>query len=602
MALGAAALLASAAVWACTVAVREPERHARGMYRVMQRDGIWWYVSPGGKPVFSLGVCCVGMGTSPEEYSDDRPSYSGGRHYATSREWARATASRLRHWGFSTIGGWSDYERFIEAGEVALPISPVLHAGSTAGIPWLDLWDPAVLARVDETARLGIAAVSDKAPILGYYADNELGWWNHVLVDMTLKMPPESAQRRRVLALLRRHYGGDWRRLLADFDPEGAESFEELDRRGTLYLRPGGGGARVERRILGLLAERYYRVTTAAIRKYAGKALVLGDRYQSFYYPEVVRAARRHVDVISTNLNAHWIDGTFAQYYLRTLHELSGKPVQIGEFYMCASQNRSGNPNSSAGFPVVETQAERAAGFRNTVSQAVGIPFVVGADWFQYYDEPPHGRGDGEDYNMGLVDIRDVPYEEITDAARSLDLHALHSQAHVAPRSANCVPRAAGDPLRDFTYLRALVSWDRVAGYIEPSTRHAVADLYACWRPEALYLGLHSMGFLEAAAYRAGEVPECDRSLWTIRFGSPSRTVHIRFGSGRTPVSSSADVRVVASEPTKDHIRSVVAVVLPASLFRVRELTAGMSITLDAALDTAGRCDHVRWRRTLVLD
>jgi hypothetical protein len=31
-------------------------------------------------------------------------------------------------------------------------------------------------------------------------------------------------------------------------------------------------------------------------------------------------------------------------------------------------------------------------------------PYVVGADWFQYYDEPTHGRADGENYNFGLVD------------------------------------------------------------------------------------------------------------------------------------------------------------------------------------------------------
>ncbi len=46
---------------------------------------------------------------------------------------------------------------------------------------------------------------------------------------------------------------------------------------------------------------------------------------------------------------------------------------------------------------------------------------VIGADWFQYYDEPKYGRNDGENYNMGLVDIYDQPYEEITLAAKILD-------------------------------------------------------------------------------------------------------------------------------------------------------------------------------------
>jgi hypothetical protein len=538
------------------------------------------------------------MGTAEEDYRPDRPSYSAARQYPSRAAWAHETARRLRRWGFTTIGGWSDYELFGAAFELDLPMAPVLHAGSTAGIPWLDMWDPAVVARVDEAAKVAIATVPRGAVVLGYYSDNELGWWNHVLVDMTLKMPSGSGQRARTVSMLKRHYGGSWARLLRDFDPEDAGSFDEFERQGTLFLRPGGNGARMERRILGILAERYYQITSAAIRKHGGGALVLGDRYQSFYYPEVARAARRYVDVISTNCNAHWVDGSFARYFLRTLHELTGRPVQMGEFYMCATENRSGNRNSSAGFPVVPTQLERAAGFRRTILQAAKLPYVVGADWFQYYDEPAHGREDGEDYNMGLVDIHDVPYEEITQVAAGLDLHALHARAAGEPLRHH-VPRGPGDPLADFTYHKAMLNWDRVSGYIEPSTKHAVADLYACWTPEGLYLGMHSMGLLENLAFRDNAVPECDRSLWTLRYGKPARTVEVRFGSGRPPAPNAPEVRVVSAE---DGVRNVVAAVLPASAFGAAALRPGMVLSLDVALDTAGRCDHVRWKTRLRLE
>ena len=58
------------------------------------------------------------------------------------------------------------------------------------------------------------------------------------------------------------------------------------------------------------------------------------------------------------------------------------------------------------------------------------LPYVVGADWFQYYDEPPHGRKlDGEDYNFGLVDIHDTPYKHVTDAFTALGLSELKSLA-----------------------------------------------------------------------------------------------------------------------------------------------------------------------------
>ncbi len=44
----------------------------------------------------------------------------------------------------------------------------------------------------------------------------------------------------------------------------------------------------------------------------------------------------------------------------------------------------------------------------------------VGAHWFEYVDEPLTGRSlDGENYNIGLVSVADVPYPELTTAMRS---------------------------------------------------------------------------------------------------------------------------------------------------------------------------------------
>ncbi len=144
------------------------------------------------------------------------------------------------------------------------------------------------------------------------------------------------------------------------------------------------------------------------------RALFLGDRYQSFYYPEVVEASARHVDVSSSNLNAQFADGTFLRSYLATLHALANRPIIVSEFYLAAKENRSGNLNSSSGFPIVTTQVERTAAAQRTLSGLARLPFVVGADWFQYSDEPTHGRDDGENYNFGLVDVSDRPYTELT--------------------------------------------------------------------------------------------------------------------------------------------------------------------------------------------
>ena len=260
---------------------------------------------------------------------------------------------------------------------------------------------------------------------------------------MTLEQAPTSGQRQRLIKLLRETYQNDWSALMQDFEPAPiVETWEELERHGMLYLRPGGNGIRVERQFLGMLAERYYSLVHDIVRKYDRRALILGDRFPSFYYPEVVRACAPYVDAVSCNLNATWNDGSFPRFYLETLHALSGKPLIIGEFYMSARENRSGNKNNHGIYPVVATQKERAAGFRNTLQSLLKTPYVIGADWFQYYDQPTHGRFDGENFNFGLVDIHDRPYEALTSAAAALDL-ARHQKAACARATGCCAGRAA---------------------------------------------------------------------------------------------------------------------------------------------------------------
>ena len=86
--------------------------------------------------------------------------------------------------------------------------------------------------------------------------------------------------------------------------------------------------------------------------------------------------------------------------YLDTLHALTGKPVMVSEFYMAAEENAAATRIRSAAFPRSPLKRERQRALANTLRSLVRLPYVVGADWFQYYDEPPHGRKlDGEDYN-----------------------------------------------------------------------------------------------------------------------------------------------------------------------------------------------------------
>ena len=572
-------------------------------FSIQQHDGISWLVRPDGERFFSLGVCVVGQGSSRQEFDSANPSYAAWQHYADSNLWARTTQQRLKAWGFTTVGGWSDFHVLRQCTDEGVAFAPVLHIGSTAGAPWWDMWDVKITDRMDQVARDQILPLRDDPRVIGYYSDNEIGWWNAILFRMTLEQAPTSGQRQRLITLLKDTYGNDWSELLRDFEPApGVESWDALARHGLLFLRPGGNGIHVERRFLELLAERYYWLVRDIIRKYDRRALILGDRYQSFYYPEVARAAARYVDAISSNLNASWNDGTFARCYVETLHRLTGKPVLIGEFYMAARENRSGNKNTRGVYPVVATQKERAVGFRNTIEALVKIPYVVGADWFQYHDEPTHGRYDGENFNFGLVDIHDRPYEALTTIAAALDLTAQKRRPAPARSDASMgVPPAPRDPFASFEPTLALKHWDRERGFVKPVSEFPLADLYVCWNRKAVYLGLYAQDVTEDMFYKDKVVRSIDRAQWSTSLNGSTNIIRGRIGAGLEPVVDEPAIRLVSISGINGNFRNIACLELPAGLFGKTRLKEGDLIEFASTFTSHCRAYRVEWKGRFTL-
>jgi hypothetical protein len=74
-------------------------------------------------------------------------------------------------------------------------------------------------------------------------------------------------------------------------------------------------------------------------------------------------------------------------------------------------------------------QEERGVAYQYYVEHAAAHPEVIGTHWFEWIDEPVTGRFDGENYNIGFVDVTDRPYDELVAAAkvahaRLFDIHS----------------------------------------------------------------------------------------------------------------------------------------------------------------------------------
>jgi hypothetical protein len=112
----------------------------------------------------------------------------------------------------------------------------------------------------------------------------------------------------------------------------------------------------------------------------------------------------RMFDVYSHNVYQTTPDPQRIQHF----YELTGRPVLIGEFH-----NGTPGRGMAAGLVQASSQAEKALLYRCYVESAAANPAIIGAHWFQFIDQPNTGRFDGENYNIGMVDVTDRPYPDM---------------------------------------------------------------------------------------------------------------------------------------------------------------------------------------------
>lgn len=156
------------------------------------------------------------------------------------------------------------------------------------------------------------------------------------------------------------------------------------------------------------VAEDYYRIMSQELHAAMPAVLYLGSRIH--VAPEAVwRAAAKYCDVVSHN------------HYAFSLTDIGmpadvDKALMITEFHFGALDRGLAHP----GLRAVFNQRQRARAFSDYVTQGITDPRVTGAHWFQYGDQAYTGRSDGENYQIGFLDVCDRPYPEMVAASRAL--------------------------------------------------------------------------------------------------------------------------------------------------------------------------------------
>ncbi len=470
--------------WACAAAACDLDHAPSSAWTIARENGVAWLVTPCGERSLAVSVDIVDGGASGTNVP--RPHYDWTRFAPSLPDWEAATRERLAAWGFNSVGAWS-----LPPQELRIPGAIDLELGRNARFHWFDPFDPATAARMMREARLLTAPYRGSPWRIGYFSDNEVGWWSGALFLFFSQKPAANHTKERWVMLLRHLYGDQWARFARDFvAPAGVASWSALLRtQEPTRLRPGGQGMRAVSAWTAEIAAHYYALSRQAIHAADPSALYLGDRLPIYYDPAAVRVEAPQVDAIAVNYNVDSPEGWIAPYFFDGLRALTGgKPVLVSEWFYASAENRSGNRNNGH-LMTVATQALRATGAAAAAANFAGLPELVGLQWFQYYDYPQGGRADHEDYDFGLVDIDDRPYEALTAAfARANQaLPLLHESARPLARGPFTAPEAAIDPAH-----RSLVDFPKPASLLPPlkATDGGVpfGEAYLAWNRDGIAL------------------------------------------------------------------------------------------------------------------
>jgi len=367
-----------------------PQLKATGFFRTEKVNGKWWLVDPDGRLFFSHGVDCVG-------FSGDTTGVGFREGYFS---WLPAKDDPVfgQFWGRCT---WPAAHGFYKDPE-HLPYDTFNFGAANLRRKYGPGWREACIERTHRRLRAwGLNTIANWSRPEVY----SLGRTPYTLCLGTGAAPRLKDSK------------GWWGALPDPFNPEFEKKFRERARASAKTMRddPWCVGVFVDNELswndeerMKDVAEQYFSTIRRVLREELPNHLYLGCRI-AWGTDVIYRAAARHCDVVSVNI-----------YNRRPVKDLPAdaedKPLINGEFHFGALDRGMFH----TGLVATRDQDERAQCYRDFVNACLDHPRFVGTHWFQWRDQPLTGRSDGENYQIGFLNVADVPYPELVKAARGV--------------------------------------------------------------------------------------------------------------------------------------------------------------------------------------
>ncbi|MFP4433613.1 MAG: hypothetical protein ACLFTN_04025 [Phycisphaerae bacterium] len=428
-----------------------PTFDATGFFRVDQDDrGVWWLVTPAGNAFWSVGVTGIridaneftGVAGREHVYAElpptDEPlarasqparlhmrpdttdlasfyAWNILRKYGSETAWADRVLQRLPKWGINTIGSFTQNPLYIEQRQIPhcrIARTRAREEGvhARAGKRFADVFDPRWEPWLSGVISELTAPCLDNPWLIGYFVDNEASWRTPRL----LQADHDAPLRRRWVEFLREKL--ETLQRVNDAFAILAESWDDVAQMSDEQVPDDGPARELMIEFETLFADTYFGTVNRLLKQHDPNHLYLGCRFVKTPPPDhILRACGRHVDVCSVNNYTYPVPTD----YFQTYHDLTGRPILIGEFHFPLASPRQLPPLYRC--YTAEQREKMAEGYFRSFAE---MPFALGCHWFQHVDQPLMGRAsNGENQPIGLLDITDTPHEHLIRAFRRVGEH-----------------------------------------------------------------------------------------------------------------------------------------------------------------------------------
>ncbi|MBN1641062.1 MAG: hypothetical protein JXA09_07490 [Anaerolineae bacterium] len=407
-----------------------------GFYRTHHDGRRWWLVDPDGYAFWSAGMDCVRVDTDAaytglEAALSWMPDPAGpyGAMYGDRaaptinylagnlirafgpevwhEHWATIALAQLRGMGFNTVANWSEWQIARQAGyPYVRPLALNWARTPLVYRDFPDVFDPGFERDVADYAAQLVETADDPA-LIGYFLMNEPTWGfaRETPAAGMLYTTTACASREALAAFLRDRYETE-AALSAAW---GGATLAGV-RAGAWHAPLNETAQRDLADFSARMVERLFGGLSQACKAVDPYHLNLGARYYTVP-PDWAAGGMRHFDVFSMNCYRDRVPAD----EMSAIHEMLHMPILVGEWHFGALD--AGLPASGIGH--VRDQAARGQAFRFYTEDAAAKPWCVGVHYFTLYDESALGRFDGENWNIGFLDVCNRPYAPLAEAARA---------------------------------------------------------------------------------------------------------------------------------------------------------------------------------------